>query len=96
MAFDCLGVRGVVGVCANRKRKLTKSLTLRNPSILSSQGFVFPLVLAEGLKKYLGVVSKLAYDEKPDYSQLRQFLRSGTNSEWVLGLAAEGLSLIHI
>ena len=31
-AFDCLGVRGVVGVCANRKRKFTKLLTLLNPS----------------------------------------------------------------
>jgi len=34
LAFDCLGVRGVVGVCANQKRKLTKLLTLLNPSSL--------------------------------------------------------------
>ncbi|KAL8619650.1 hypothetical protein ACOMHN_019705 [Nucella lapillus] len=40
----------------------------------------------EGLKKYLAIVSKLAYDEKPDYNQLRQFLRSGGNNEWALGM----------
>ncbi|XP_076463587.1 serine/threonine-protein kinase VRK1-like [Babylonia areolata] len=40
----------------------------------------------EGLKKYFAIVSKLAYDEKPDYNQLRQFLRSGIGNEWALGL----------
>nr|KAG5704443.1 hypothetical protein BaRGS_024298 [Batillaria attramentaria] len=41
----------------------------------------------EGLRKYLDVVSKLAYDERPNYSMLRQFLKSGAGSnEWSLAL----------
>lgn len=41
----------------------------------------------DGLKKYLSVVSKLAYDEKPNYTQLRQFLKSGAGTnEWTLEL----------
>ncbi|XP_025105212.1 serine/threonine-protein kinase VRK1-like isoform X2 [Pomacea canaliculata] len=40
----------------------------------------------EGLRKYLAVVSKLAYDEKPDYGQLRQLLKPGAGNEWSLAL----------
>ncbi|KAK7103842.1 serine/threonine-protein kinase VRK1-like [Littorina saxatilis] len=41
----------------------------------------------EGVKKYLSNVSKLAYDKKPDYNQLRQLLCSGAQNEWTLGLS---------
>lgn len=43
--------------------------------------------ISEGVKKYLSNVSKLAYDKKPDYNQLRQLLCSGAQNEWTLGLS---------
>lgn len=70
----------------NQKKNFTYSL---KAYFLLNTSFFVIVVYAEGLKKYFEVVSKLAYDEKPDYNQLRQFLRSGTNNEWVLGLTAE-------